>query len=165
MNVLFVCTGNVFRSMTAEKCLKDYASRNNMSYLDIDSAGTHTIKQQPCVHTVHKLLDYHIICRHHYKQISQQLIEWSDVIIAMNLDHQEFLQKEFETTCALFNQVAFGKTTGVLDFHEYNTHLHELSAQEKDQLLKEYAHKVVEHIYQATPFIAKNLHLFKNRNT
>ena len=31
MNILFVCTGNVFRSMTSEYCFKDFLKKNNIN--------------------------------------------------------------------------------------------------------------------------------------
>lgn len=46
MNVLFVCTGNVFRSMSAEYLMKKYLKDHNINDISVSSAGT-TAHPQP----------------------------------------------------------------------------------------------------------------------
>jgi len=38
-NILFVCTGNVFRSMAAKHCLEKYLQDRKMNSIEVDSAG------------------------------------------------------------------------------------------------------------------------------
>lgn len=47
MNLLFVCTGNICRSPTAERLASAYASRDGIRGLTTSSAGTHAINGHP----------------------------------------------------------------------------------------------------------------------
>ncbi len=62
VKVLFVCTGNMDRSPTAESLLKGRQG------FEVTSAGTWT---------------------HANRIISKDLIDWADVIFAMELEHKE----------------------------------------------------------------------------
>lgn len=44
-SVLFVCSGNICRSPTAEGLMRHHAGRNGLDYLVIESAGTHGLHQ------------------------------------------------------------------------------------------------------------------------
>ncbi|MCK5107495.1 MAG: low molecular weight phosphatase family protein [Nanoarchaeota archaeon] len=93
IKVLFVCTGNIFRSMVAEKCLKNYLIKNDVKNIKVDSAGTNSlpeeIKQsQKITNLIKKKLNlHHIEFNHQYKKVSQKLIDGADIIIAMNVNH------------------------------------------------------------------------------
>jgi len=62
MRVLFVCTGNMDRSPTAEDLLK------GVEGFEVKSAGTSTLAR---------------------KRISKEFIDWADVIFAMEDHHQK----------------------------------------------------------------------------
>lgn len=68
--VLFVCTGNYDRSPTAEELFK------GVEGLEVDSAGT-----SPCASTPLS------------KPVSKGLIEWADIIFAMEDCHKEAMLK------------------------------------------------------------------------
>ncbi len=60
--VLFVCTANYYRSVTAERIFKDYEN------LEVKSAGTHPLAE---------------------RTIDKDLIDWADLIFAMEEEHKE----------------------------------------------------------------------------
>ena len=68
MNLLFVCTLNQIRSLTAEQMFK------NVSGLSVRSAGTASN------------------ARH---EVNSKDIDWADIIFVMEKEHQEHLQKKF----------------------------------------------------------------------
>ncbi len=158
IRVLFVCTGNVFRSMTAEKCLKDYLARNGIRDIEADSAGIAPIPQQPRRETVERLAYHGIEAAHHrYKGINQELLERNDLVIAMNLDHQARLNEAFGVDAPLFNEVAYGKSEGVLDFEEHDSGIRSLGAPEDEEKIREYASYVVDYIYDSMPAIVEGI--------
>ena len=54
--ILFVCTSNMFRSMTAEKCLNHFANKNNLN-LSADSAAIQPAPRVPMQATINSLFD------------------------------------------------------------------------------------------------------------
>ena len=94
-SILFVCTGNIFRSMTAEYALK--ARLDSRSPIRVRSAGTVAPPQQ-----MHPDVRAYIVQRgidpslHQQRKVSAELLHTSDLIIAMSMDHQAFLFETFE---------------------------------------------------------------------
>ncbi|MCA9497302.1 MAG: low molecular weight phosphatase family protein [Nanoarchaeota archaeon] len=155
IKILFVCTGNVFRSMTAEKCLKKYLEENNILNIKANSAGTDLIPQEPNPYTIERLKFYNIEVNHIPKWITQNLIETNDLIIAMNFNHQKHIEEKFKIKVPLFNEVAYEKSEGVLDFHEYKPDIKEIENSEEE--FKKFAYYTVDYIRSAIPEIIKNL--------
>ncbi len=158
IRVLFVCTGNVFRSMAAEKCLKDFLMRNGITDIEADSAGIAPIPQRPRKETLDRLAHHGIEAGHHrYKKVNQALIDGSDLVIAMNLDHQKRLKEAFGVDAPLFNEVAFGKREGVLDFGEHDPTIRALDDPENEEKVREYAYHVVDYLHDAMPALLKDI--------
>ena len=80
IKILFVCTGNVFRSMSAEKCLKKYLEEHNILDIRSDSAGIELKPQEPVSFTIERLAFYGIKVHHKPKSINQSLIDNNDLI-------------------------------------------------------------------------------------
>ena len=72
--IIFVCTGNAFRSMTAEKCAKDYLKKNKITNIRIDSAATMPYPQEPQPAVLERLKHHGITVRHKYKKLTKKLI-------------------------------------------------------------------------------------------
>mgnify|MGYP002725899939 CR=1 FL=1 len=151
--ILFVCTGNVFRSMIAKECAKDYAKKHEIKNTVIDSAGTRTKVQEPRPETIQRLKELGIEVVHQYKQITKEIIDANDLVVPMSTDHKEFLLKTFSLDAPLFNKIAYGKDEAILDFHEFKVGI-ESSPDE----MKEYAYFMVNYIHKAMPDFFNNLH-------
>lgn len=102
--VLFVCTGNVFRSLTAE-----YALRSRLGHttsIIVASAGIEA-KAQP----VHEWIRTRLqmkgadVSGHIPRRVTGELIKMASLVIAMGRDHQKFIQGEFERPVRLFNDL------------------------------------------------------------
>lgn len=154
-SVLFVCTGNVFRSVTAE-----YALRANMGpgvRLIVGSAGTEA-KPQP----LHPMIIEYLRAKgadpsaHVQRKLTRELLEDSDLTVAMGFDHRDFIREQFGRDVPLFNQVCFEKEEPVLDVHEampdWQSNMDEARA---------YVQSVVDHIWEATPSLLARLPLYK----
>ncbi len=92
--VLFVCTGNIFRSLTAEYALRDVLGPG--SGITVASAGTENFP-----HVVNPLVrDYLLgqgldVSRHRRRTLTAELLHEPDLVIAMSTEHRLFLAERF----------------------------------------------------------------------
>lgn len=116
-SVLFVCTGNIFRSVTAEYALKDRLSTGTPCV--VSSAGIDAKPQ-----SMHDWVQTRLRVkgadptRHVLRQLTRELVEAADLVIAMGRDHQVFIREQFGRDVPLFNQVCLGHDQPILDLHE-----------------------------------------------
>jgi protein-tyrosine phosphatase len=116
-SILFVCTGNVFRSMTAEYALK--ARLDPRSPIRVSSAGTVAFPQamHPDVRTY--LAQRGMDPSHHQpRKVSAELLHATDLVIAMSTGHQAFLFDTFQHRAPLFHEVCHGRSEPLLDVWE-----------------------------------------------
>lgn len=110
--VLFVCTGNIFRSLTAEHALRQ--ALNGRADIHVSSAGTvdypHVVRPNVRDYLLSKGFD---VSRHQRRTMTQAILEESDLVIAMSTDHRSHLQDRFGHTAALFLE-ACGELAGAL---------------------------------------------------
>jgi protein-tyrosine phosphatase len=153
-SILFVCTGNVFRSMAAEYALR--AQQEDPSAYHVESAGIEA--KSPKVHPVilNRLRLKGIDPSAHLpRPLTKELIQRSDLIIAMGLGHREFIQSKFGLNVPLFNAVAFGEESPILDLHEA------LPNWERDIVeAREYVESVIDHIWDSIPALKARLSQF-----
>jgi len=116
-SVLFVCTANIFRSVTAEYALK--AGLGAGVSCAVRSAGIDA-KPQP----VHDWVETRLRekgadpTRHVPRQLTKELVEAADLVIAMGRNHQVFIREQFGRDVPLFNQVCLGHDHPIFDLHE-----------------------------------------------
>jgi len=150
-SILFVCTGNIFRSMVAEYAVRAQVGPESR-YL-IESAGI-TAKPQ----TIHPVIRARLTQKgadpsaHIQRMLTRNVIDRMDLIIAMGEDHREFIQREFGRTAPLFNQVSCCQETPILDLHEA------LPDWERDLgQARDYIESVIDHIWSAAPALVARL--------
>jgi protein-tyrosine phosphatase len=150
-SILFVCTGNVFRSMAAEYSFR--AQLGSHSSCRVESAGIEA-KPKP----IHPVIGNRLIQKgtdpsaHVPQQLTKELVERNDLIIAMGLGHREFIHKTFGLNVPLFNEVSFGKETPILDLHEA------LPDWERDMdEARAYVESVIDYIWEAIPELITRL--------
>jgi protein-tyrosine-phosphatase len=118
--ILFVCTQNVFRSMSAHYLSEKYLKENGINDFEIDSCGTVAYSwESPYQHTLDLLQTKGIDVRSHKnKQISKKLVVESQYIICMTNDHKKNILKTFGVKPYLFNELALGKNSDLQDDNE-----------------------------------------------
>jgi protein-tyrosine-phosphatase len=151
-SVLFVCTGNIFRSMTAEYALKAGLGIGTSSL--VSSAGI-DVKPQ----SVHDWVQTRLrekgadTTTHVQRQLTRELVEAADLVIAMGRDHQVFLREQFGRDVPLFNQVCLGHDRPILDLHEM------IPDWETDsERARAYVWSVIDVIWAAAPALLPRLH-------
>lgn len=55
---------------------------------------------------------------HVQRQLTEELVDAADFVIAMGRNHQAFIRKEYGHAVPLFNQICLGLDKPILDLHE-----------------------------------------------
>jgi protein-tyrosine phosphatase len=99
--VLFVCTGNIFRSLAAERALR-HALRGRAG-IHVSSAGTvdypHVVAPNVREYLLSKGFD---VSRHQRRTLTRAILSESHLVIAMSVDHREYLRGRFGHAAPLF---------------------------------------------------------------
>lgn len=153
-SILFVCTGNVFRSVAAEYAVR--AQSDPQSCYQVESAGIKASPQSVPLVVCNPLIQKGIDPSAHIPQaLTKELIDRVDLIIAMSLNHREFIQRQFGLTAPLFNEVSLGEETPILDLHEA------LPDWERDLVqARDYVESVIDHIWTSVPALMARLSRF-----
>ncbi len=156
IKVLFVCSGNVFRSLSAEYSLRNFAKKNNLK-IKVSSAGIKACKSSDIDSIVITTLKKFKIdpTKHKPRQISKKIIDENDLIIAMSINHQKYIEEHFGIKVPLFNEVTLGKKTKILDNNEVKPKL-VFGTKRWD----EYNSSIVKYIHNLIPNFANNYEKF-----
>jgi protein-tyrosine phosphatase len=99
--VLFVCTGNIFRSLTAEHALR-HALQARSDIL-VSSAGTddypHLVRPNVREYLLSRGFD---ASRHQRRTLTAELLREAHLVIAMSTDHRRFILERFGRPAPLF---------------------------------------------------------------
>ena len=98
---LFVCTGNIFRSLAADVALRRaLAGRTDVH---VSSAGTddypHRVQPYTAGYLLQKGFD---VSGHRRRTLTREILEESHLVIAMSTDHQAWIRERFSLEVPLF---------------------------------------------------------------
>ncbi|HOO77363.1 MAG TPA: hypothetical protein PLI51_02585 [bacterium] len=149
--VLFVCTGNIFRSMSAELAFNSW---NRGSPLwRAASAGIVALPQAVRPAIRERLLSHGLDPGgHRQRRLDREMLGEADLVVAMGTDHRRYLDAAYGYSAPLFNQVAYGAPRHLPDVEEA------VPGWEADPAgVDRYVGKVVDHIVAAIPAFTRNL--------
>lgn len=153
MKVLFVCNGNIFRSMSAEYCFNDYVKKNNIKNLEAHSAGIIAKKQDMLKSVKDELNKFKIDpSKHKQRKINKKIIDESDFIIAMAEDHKRIIKEKFGLDVPLFKEVCYDEEFSIYDIEDVV-----FNYKENKKAVEDFTKKVVNKIHDSIPFLVKNL--------
>jgi protein-tyrosine phosphatase len=144
-SILFICTGNIFRSMVAEYALR--AALGPSSSVVVGSAG---IAAEP--QAMHPMVRDRLLAKgidpsaHVQRKLTRDLLQAVDLPVAMGLDHRSFIREQFDLDVLLFNEICYQREESVQDVHEAIPDWH----LDLDRA-RAYALSVVDYIWDATP--------------
>jgi diadenosine tetraphosphate (Ap4A) HIT family hydrolase/protein-tyrosine-phosphatase len=117
--VLFVCTGNIYRSAGADLFLKKFLFDKGISGVSVSSAGVIADPEEMFPVTINVLESFGVDpSSHKQRKLSKNMLSDSDLVVCMSKNHQEYIKKFFGFDTVLFNELAFGKNTSILDLGE-----------------------------------------------
>ena len=151
--ILFVCTGNIFRSLTAE-----YALRRELgphSTLAVASAGTddypHVVRPNVRDYLRAKGLD---VSAHLRRTVTREILSGAERVIAMSTDHQRFLRDRFALEAPVFLEACGGACEPLPDIEEvvldYRTNVAAVDA---------HVRRTIDTIIESTPRLAREIQL------
>jgi protein-tyrosine-phosphatase len=99
--VLFVCTGNIFRSLTAEHGLRH--ALQGRPDIHVSSAGTvdfpHVVRPNVRDYLLAKGFD---VSRHQRRTLTDAILRESHLVVAMSTDHRAYLRDSFGHSATLY---------------------------------------------------------------
>ena len=148
--ILFVCTGNIFRSLTAEYALRRELGATNMV---VASAGTddfpHVVRPNVRDYLLAKGLD---VRAHQRRTLTREVLAPAELVIAMSTDHQRVLQERFGVRAPVFLEACGGAWEALPDIEEvvldYRTNTAAVDA---------HVRKTIDTIIELTPRLARSL--------
>lgn len=151
MTVLFICSGNVFRSMVAEYALRS-ALTPGASAVVVGSAGIEA-RPQPVHPWVSERMREHGIdvTPHRQRKLDAHLLA-AELAVAMGTDHRAFVATQFGKRLPLFNELCWDRDEGIPDIWEavpdYATNV---------EAARRYGLSVIDHIVTSVARLAKQL--------
>ena len=149
--VVFVCTGNVFRSLTAEYALR--TALGGRADIVVASAGTaqgdDVVPPEVSAYLLTKGFD---VRSHRRRPLTHDIIEQAHLVVAMSLDHREFIRARFGIAVPVFLECCGDAPAALLD-------LHEAVADYRTNPLAAAAHirAAIDRIIELTPRLAQRL--------
>jgi protein-tyrosine phosphatase len=99
--ILFVCTGNIFRSLTADMAVRAALAGN--AAVHVSSAGTddypHVVRPYTQGYLLSKGFD---VSGHRRRTLTQAIVDESRLVVSMSTDHQAFIRERFGRQTPLF---------------------------------------------------------------
>lgn len=150
--VLFICTGNIFRSLAAERALKTVL--HPYSNIKVESAGTHanqgTVMRDSEI--TKRLAHWGIDGMDHSPRLlTPEILQKADLTVAMSTDHHIFIKEHFNKNAVLYSQLVDGQKRAFPDLWEavpdYKTNQAEARA---------YIHEAIDRIFSNRLIVLKN---------
>ena len=144
MNILFICTGNTCRSAMAAAIMDKIAQERDLD-IRIESAGVAAFDgESASTNAIEALEKYDIdLSYHRSKQVTEELIKQSDLILAMTASHKQVLEPVAgDKTFTLTEYV--GAVGDISDPYGGDLETYENTAEELYSLLNRLADKLSE---------------------
>ncbi len=153
-NILFICTGNVFRSMTAEYALK--------ATLSFDAIYTvHSAGLMAAPHEIVSFVEDYLkgrgldVSRHQPKKLTREMLDEAGLAVAMGIEHRHQLNQKFICRLPLFSEIAYGTEEPLRDVDEMVP-----DWRNNDAAAGAYAWSVMDYIFDGIPNFITRMHSF-----
>jgi protein-tyrosine phosphatase len=151
--VLFVCTGNIFRSLTAEYALRH--ALGERADVHVSSAGTvdfpHVVRPNVRDYLLVKGFD---VSGHQRRTLTEAILRQSDLVIAMSLDHRAYLRSRFGHPAPLYLEACGELAEALPDIEEVV-----LDYADNPSAVDAHVRATIDRIVGLAPRLASRLHL------
>ena len=149
--ILFVCTGNIFRSLTADVALRRLLAEDPGFH--VSSAGTddypHVVRPYTGAYLRSKGFD---VSGHQRRTLTGTILAESRLVVSMSTDHQAFIRKGFGRETPLFLEACGLEPEWLPDIEDvipdYRTNRPAVEA---------HVRHTVDRIIELAPLMAKNI--------
>ena len=96
-NIIFICTGNICRSPTAEGILRQRLEASEIRHIHVSSMGTHGLAGAPASELAREVCQDHgiDISEHRSRGLVGEEIQEADLVLCMEPAHRKFIQTFF----------------------------------------------------------------------
>ncbi|MEI5908451.1 hypothetical protein WAK64_15485 [Bacillus spongiae] len=153
MKILFLCTDNYTRSITAEFCLVNYLKKNNLSHIEVQSAGFKSNSDLSSFSSIHfDRMDQLSIDTSNFKrtQFNKEFFEEFSVIVGMGKEHKDYILQEYGKRIYLFNEIYKKEEISLV-----------VPPPDEDGSYLEEIKNMVDYIHNAMPKFVENLSLIQ----
>ena len=154
--MLFICSGNIFRSMTAEYALR--AALGPGAGVRVQSAGMidapHEIVSFVRDYLAQQAID---ISAHRPRRLERAMLDSADLAVAMDTRHRRQVEDSFGRRLPLFNEVAHGVAAPMPDVDEVIE-----DWRNNQQAAIEYGRSVMDGIFDGMPGFIERMPGFLN---
>ena len=150
--VLFVCTGNIFRSLAAEYALRRALGDASIA---VASAGTEDYPYvvRPMVRDY--LLAHGLdVSAHRRRTVTREILDAAQWVVAMSTDHQHFLRERFGLRAPVFLEACGGTCAPLPDIEEVV-----LDYRTNTAAVEAHVRHTIDTIIEAAPRLAQRLQL------
>ncbi len=149
--IVFVCTGNIFRSLTAEYALR--RELRQRSAIAVSSAGTddypHVVRPNVRDYLLARGLD---VRAHKRRTVTREILAGARLVVAMSTDHQRFLQETFGLQAPVFLEACGGACEPLPDIEEVV-----LDYRTNSAAVDAHVRKTIDTIIDLTPRLASKI--------
>jgi len=153
--ILFICTDNIGRSLTAEYLLKNWLLKNNRRGIEVASAGIEADSDisSYCLAHMDRLGEMGIdVSGHKRTQLTQELLEDCDLAIAMEIEQQKWIMDNLGLDSLLYNEICKGEKSSFY-----------ISAPGSEGTMPEKLLKMVEYFEDSLPIMMRKIDKLRNK--
>lgn len=147
--VLFICTDNVGRSLTAEYLMRDWLVKNNRNDIGVSSAGTNASSDISSFSMDHigKLMKMGVDASGHKRtQLTREILSGHDLAIVMDKKQQDWARERFNVELPLYNEIYKNEKSSVM-----------ITVPGMQETISERLIKMVDYIAESIPAMAKRI--------
>ena len=157
VTVLFICTGNIFRSMTAEHALR--AALEPDTDIFVHSAGLIEAPHEIVTFVSEYLSDRGIdLSGHRPRKLQPEMLESADLAVAMDIEHRRQIEKKYQRRLPLFSELAYATESSMLDVYEVVP-----DWRNNEAAARKYGCSVMDTIFDGMPGFIKRMPRYINR--
>lgn len=153
-HIVFVCTGNIFRSLSAEFGMRAADADGDFTFA---SAGTSTHLRRRLRSDVLDANAAHAVDAtiHESRPLTQEIVDSADLLVAMDETHQKHIRDIFNRHAPLFLEISRGTLEGIPDLPDIIPDYKDRPAESRI-----YVKQAVDFIMAERPDFIANLHKF-----
>ena len=154
---LFVCTGNIFRSLTADVALRALLAQRQD--IHVSSAGTddypHVVGPYTRSYLLSKGFD---VSSHRRRTLTREILEESHLVVAMSTDHQALIKRRFGREVPLFLEVCGEAAEWLPDIEDVIP-----DYRNNRPAVEAHVRKTIDRIVELAPRMAVNIEVLMHR--